>query len=171
MCPDFSFTEDDLDYGAGAAEKPETTQVLSVIAEDMVMEGELKLRQGIEMGGTFKGRIYSHSTLFVSPGGRVEGNVDAYNVSVKGDLRVSLIARKRLEVLEGGTFIGSLDTQPEFITLSEKAVFGKTVDAAREFQEKYFIARSTAGEALAKTEPETPGTTPPPSAEPGPSQG
>ncbi|MGI6456468.1 MAG: bactofilin family protein [bacterium] len=138
MCADFSFSEDDLEVPVIEPETPEALKVYSQVTDDVELEGELHLRQGIEFSGSFKGKIYSNSIVHVAKNGRVSGDIDAYTVSVEGDLRSShLIARKKLELLAGGKFIGTLDAQPEIIVLSEQATFGKNEDAAREFADRF----------------------------------
>ncbi len=134
---DFIFTEDDLENHQDESLGDEPNQVRSFIASDMVMEGSLNLKHGIEIGGFYKGAISSNSMVRVVDSGRLEGNVDSFNVSIDGSANLSLVARKRLEINKGGFFIGNLEVQPEIIVLSEFAVFGQDEDTARSFYNKF----------------------------------
>lgn len=132
----FSFSEDDLRDSLEEAPAIEGAPV-STIGSEVVLEGRMKVKYGLDVVGTFKGSLRSNSTVKINPGGRIEGSLDAYNVSIEGEAQVSMLARKRLEVLKGGKFIGSLDVQPELIVLSEFAVFGKDEEIAQQHKERF----------------------------------
>ncbi len=134
---DFIFTEDDLESSEEEALEDEPNQVRSYIAPDMVMEGQLALKHGIEVGGLLKGSIQSNSLIRILDSGRLEGNVDTFNIAIEGSANLSLIARKRLEINKGGFFVGTLDVQPEVIVLSEFAIFGQDEKTARTFHDEF----------------------------------
>ncbi|MBN2330148.1 MAG: polymer-forming cytoskeletal protein [Candidatus Omnitrophica bacterium] len=134
---DYIFTEDDIESASSETLEDEPNQIRSFAAPDVIMEGELTLKHGIEIGGAFKGAIHSHSTVKVLPLGRLEGKVETYNLTVDGRANLSLVARKKLEINKGGRFIGTLDVQPELIVLSEHASFGETEESARAFEKEF----------------------------------
>ncbi|MGC9326721.1 MAG: bactofilin family protein [Candidatus Hinthialibacter sp.] len=134
---DYIFTEDEIESSGGETLEDAANQVRSFVAPDLVMEGELSLKYGIEIGGTFKGSIHSHSTVKVLPSGRLKGRVETYNLTVEGRADLSLVARKKLEINRGGRFIGALDVQPELIVLSEFASFGETQESALAFEKEF----------------------------------
>ncbi len=138
---EFSFTEDDLEIIQEETEESEAPAVRSFIATDVFMEGVLNIRQGIEISGFFKGELTSH-TLSIHERGKVEGEIDSFNVIIEGNAKVAMTARKRLDIRKGGKFAGSLQTQPEVITLSEFATFGESEETAQSFSKEYVRDRS-----------------------------
>lgn len=154
--PGFSFSEDDLNQPLDEVKEGESIPMTSVVSPGVELEGKLRAKYGIEVGGTFTGNLRSNSLLRVKDSGKIDGSVDAYNVSIEGKIQASLIARKRLEVLKGGTFIGSLDIQPERIVLSEHALFGKTEEAALRYREQYSRKSSEKTQKAEKPESDSP---------------
>ncbi|MBI1388625.1 MAG: hypothetical protein GC154_09280 [bacterium] len=115
----------------------ETTVQSSRLGEGVDMEGRLTVKNVLEVAGKFRGDLLSNNSIKVLPGGMVEGNVDAFNVTIEGEAHADLIARKRLEILKQGKFVGSLELQPEVIVISEHARFGKDDEAAETFYKTY----------------------------------
>jgi cytoskeletal protein CcmA (bactofilin family) len=150
---DFIFTEDDLEPAEDELLDDEPNQPRSYVAPDMVMDGKLKLKHGIEIAGLYKGGIHSNSTIKILPPGRIEGNVDTFNLSIEGSANLSLIARKRLEINKGGFFVGVLEVQPEIIVLSEFATFGQDEKNARAFHDEF--TREMKDSQKASPQPET----------------
>ncbi len=133
---DFSFTEDDLEIIQDEQEESEASIIRSTVGADVYMEGQFNIRQGIEISGFFKGELTSH-TLQIQEKGKVEGKIDSFNVIIEGNANVEMTARKQLDIRKGGKFIGSLQTQPEVITLSEFSTFGETEEVAQDFRKEY----------------------------------
>lgn len=135
---DFSFTEDDLDesqqeeFYANSQDAP-----ASYIAEDMVMEGTLAVKYGMEIAGTYLGDLYSHTRMKIAKTGSVDGKMEAFDIIVEGNADATVTARKCLEIHKGGRFVGTMQIQPEIIRLSEFAVFGETAEAAEAFHREF----------------------------------
>ncbi len=155
---DYIFADDDSELVPDEAYEEGQPTVRSYIAPDVEMEGNLSLKQGIEVGGVFNGTIRSNNLVKIVEGGFVEGNVDAFHVVIDGGAHLSLVARKRLEINKGGLFVGNLEIQPEFIVLSEFATFGENEEAAREFRREFTRFRSS-GEPAAESDAPPPGGT------------
>lgn len=153
---DFIFQEDDTELVQDETYEVGQPSVRSVIAPDVEMEGNLSLKQGIEIGGAFSGAICSNNLVKIVEGGFVEGRVDAFHVVIEGGANLTLVARKRLEINKGGLFVGSLEIQPEFIVLSEFATFGETEEAAKEFRREFTRFRSSS-EPAAESDAPPPG--------------
>ncbi len=144
---DFSFTEDDLDELPEEDTDEQNTEdsdaVHSVIAPDVELNGTLKLKHAIDFSGTFQGDIESNNTVNIKEEGNFEGKIDVFNLVIEGIVKGEMVARKRLEVREGGTFIGDLEIQPEIIILSEFASFGKDKQTAESFKKEYVRNRTS----------------------------
>lgn len=157
---DFIFTEDDLEPAEDELLDDESNQPRSYVAPDMVMDGKLGLRHGIEIAGLFKGCIHSNSTIKILPPGRIEGNIDTFNLAIEGSANLSLTARKRLEINKGGFFVGTLEVQPEIIVLSEFATFGQDEKTARAFHDEFTreMKKDSPKSSSPSPQPETPPT-------------
>lgn len=143
MVDDFDFTEDDLDLSSQDAFAEEVQPgIRSVLGKDVEMDGILHLRNGIEINGTYNGAMISNSLVHVKDKGQLFGEVNAYHVIIEGQSQSNMTAKKRLEILKGGHFIGTLETQPEVIVLSEHAVYGSNEKVATEFASEFVRNRS-----------------------------
>lgn len=138
MTADFTFGDDEQDLPLDDdLDIEEDNGPRSFVAQDMEMEGLLNVRRGIEVSGAFHGVLTSNSSVYVKPGGLTDGDLDTFNVVIEGTVRGQLTARKRLEILSGGKFVGSLTTKPEAIVLSEHGIFGKDDDTAEAFHREF----------------------------------
>ncbi|MEW6234985.1 MAG: polymer-forming cytoskeletal protein [Candidatus Omnitrophota bacterium] len=136
---DYSFTEDDLEIPSEEEDVSEeaVNAPASVVTKDVEMEGVLRLKQGIDIAGKFKGAIQSNNTVNIKEDGCIEGKIDSFNIVVEGEANVEMTARKRLEIRKDGKFFGNLEIQPEVIILSEFATFGKSKEIANSFKTEY----------------------------------
>ena len=152
MTTEFSFSDDDLTMPVEEEfEEENLSDVRSTIAADVHMKGELHLRNGVEINGSFKGTLKSNSKVRVLDKGNLEGKVEAFHVILEGTSKSKMTARKRFEILKGGKFFGTLETQPELIILSEFATFGQDERIAKEFAREFVRDRSTQNLAEAKS--------------------
>jgi cytoskeletal protein CcmA (bactofilin family) len=135
---DFSFTEDDLNAPIeddGDLEEAEDNP--SRLGADVEMKGRLLVRRALDLAGEYNGNLTSNSSVRILSTGKLNGDIDAFNVIIEGDAHVHMLARKKLEILKGGKFVGDLQLQPEVIVLSEFASFGKDDKTADEFYKEY----------------------------------
>jgi cytoskeletal protein CcmA (bactofilin family) len=65
------------------------------------LRGELRFRQTFRVDGHIKGRIVSDNTLVVGETGNVEAEIDCGVVSIRGTVKGHVVARERIELLEG----------------------------------------------------------------------
>lgn len=145
---DASFNDEEIQYPLeDEFEEENISDVRSTITEDVVMEGRMSLRYGVEIAGNYKGAVHSNSKVHILPGGLIEGDIEAFHVIIQGLAKAGkMVAKKRFEILNGGKFIGSLETQPEVLVLSEFAEFGADDETAARFAKEYVRDRKT-GEA------------------------
>ncbi len=135
---DFSFTEDDLEAPIeDDGDLEEADDNPSRLGADVEMEGQLLVRRSLDLAGAYQGNLVSNSTIRILPTGKMSGDIDAFNVSIEGEAHVQMMARKKLEILKGGKFVGNLEIQPEVIVLSEFASFGKDGKTADQFFNDY----------------------------------
>lgn len=94
----------------------------SIIASDMMVEGQLVATGAIEIEGRVKGTLKCHS-IVIRDGGIVEGNILADSLSVKGEVSGSARA-KNITILANAKFQGEV----EYETLSVED--GACIDAS-----------------------------------------
>ncbi|MBZ0254950.1 polymer-forming cytoskeletal protein [bacterium] len=134
---DFTFTEDDLESPIEDDGDEEAEENPSRLGADVEMEGRLLVRRALDIAGGYSGSLTSNSSVRILPTGKMNGDIDAFNVAIEGEAHVQMLARKKLEILKGGKFVGNLQIQPEVIVLSEFASFGKDDASADEFYKEY----------------------------------
>ncbi|TVQ25475.1 MAG: polymer-forming cytoskeletal family protein [Spirochaetaceae bacterium] len=89
----------------------------TVLAEDVVFEGELRFDQPLLIKGRVKGEVVSETDLYVNPGAVVEATITARKVSVKGDVHGDIRAIDRIELFSSARITGNIDS-PDLIMQS-----------------------------------------------------
>jgi cytoskeletal protein CcmA (bactofilin family) len=65
-------------------------------------KGDLQCDGIVKIDGVYQGSIKAASNVIISDKGRVDAHIEAENVSVSGQVKGSIVARGRLEVLSTG---------------------------------------------------------------------
>lgn len=89
----------------------------TVLAEDVVFEGELRFDQPLLIKGRVKGEVVSETDLYVNPGAVVEATINARKVSVRGDVHGDIRAIDRIELFSSARITGNIDS-PDLIMQS-----------------------------------------------------
>ncbi len=96
---------------------------MSVIGASMRVVGHMHSTSVVTVAGTVLGTVSSDNQVFVAKGGRVEGDVQAREVVLNGEVHGSVDARERLEIQASAVVHGDLHA-PRLIMLE-----GAVVDA------------------------------------------
>lgn len=96
----------------------------TVFADDVEFEGELSFQDPVLVKGQVKGKLQSAADVYISEQARVDAELAAEVVSVKGQLRGDVYARRKLELFSSGRVDGTVRT-PDLIVQSG-AVFNGT---------------------------------------------
>ena len=89
----------------------------TVLAEDVVFDGELRFSEPLLIKGRVKGQVVSQTDLYVNAGASVEATIEARKVSVKGDVHGDIRALDRLELFATASVTGNVET-PDLIMQS-----------------------------------------------------
>jgi cytoskeletal protein CcmA (bactofilin family) len=73
-----------------------------VIGPTANFEGDLECDGVVKVEGIYKGRIKTVSNVIISEAARVDAHIEAQNVSVSGQVKGSIVAKGRLEILSTG---------------------------------------------------------------------
>jgi cytoskeletal protein CcmA (bactofilin family) len=65
-------------------------------------KGDLQCDGIVKIDGVYQGSIKTASNIIISDKGRVDAHIEAQNVSVSGQVKGSIVAQGRLEVLSTG---------------------------------------------------------------------
>ncbi len=93
------------------------TEIPTVLAEDIEFEGTVEFTEPLLVKGKLSGELRSASELFIAPAARLDANVAASRISVKGQINGDLIASERIELFAGATIRGNITT-PDLIIQS-----------------------------------------------------
>jgi cytoskeletal protein CcmA (bactofilin family) len=86
--------------------KESASGTISLVSQQVVVEGEIQGDENLHVDGRVKGSIRLNGDLFVGANGVVEAEVEARNVIIKGALTGKVLAREQLEVQSTGRFNG-----------------------------------------------------------------
>jgi cytoskeletal protein CcmA (bactofilin family) len=83
---------------------------VSVIARDLHLEGTLSSGGSIHVEGTVVGTIQAGRLVHVAEGGIVEGDIEAHEAILSGEVNGSIIADGRVEVHAAAVIHGDITT-------------------------------------------------------------
>lgn len=91
--------------------------LVTVLAEDIDFDGELRFAEPLLIKGNVKGTVLSDTDLFVNPEATVNATIEAGKVSVKGRVTGDIHAKTRLELFATARIEGNIRT-PDLIVQS-----------------------------------------------------
>jgi cytoskeletal protein CcmA (bactofilin family) len=92
--------------------------------------GNIRAEEHLVINGTVKGDIeINNYTLFIGPGGRVDGEIHAQNVRVRGHMRGAIHAKGKVEITQEANFSGIIRSKG--ISVESGAFFDATVELGR----------------------------------------
>ena len=85
-----------------------STQLKTVLGADCDLTGELNLESDALIMGTFEGRLSVSGMLDLNRTARIKGTIIAGSLRIGGRVEADVIAREKLELLEGAVVIGRI---------------------------------------------------------------
>ncbi|MFO7848599.1 MAG: polymer-forming cytoskeletal protein [Spirochaetia bacterium] len=89
-------------------------EIVTILAEDIVFEGELSFDDSLMIKGHLKGGIKARGDLYVDKDALVEARVEANVVSLKGKIKGDVYAHTRVELFASAMVDGDI-TAPDVI--------------------------------------------------------
>jgi cytoskeletal protein CcmA (bactofilin family) len=83
-------------------------QLDTILAADVEFTGSLSFKKPLMIKGSVSGTIRSESELYIDEKARVEANIQALVVSIKGEVKGDVEARERLELFASGALEGDV---------------------------------------------------------------
>ena len=122
---------------------PETKAEQTVIGENISIEGNLRGDEHLVIEGSMKGNVEMEKHNFtVGSKGRVEGEVNAQNVKVSGQMIGNIKTQGKVEITKEADFIGDIRTKS--ISVEDGAYFKGSIELDKEPHRKTALSGKTA---------------------------
>jgi cytoskeletal protein CcmA (bactofilin family) len=96
-------------------------QVTAILDKGTQFEGKLSFEGTVQIGGEFKGEIYSNDTLIVNESALITAQIEAETIIINGRVEGNLFAKKRVIMHPPAVFRGTV-TSPS-LRIDEGVVF------------------------------------------------
>jgi cytoskeletal protein CcmA (bactofilin family) len=97
--------------------KGEADGSLNIIGRGTEIQGNITATGDMRVEGRIKGTITCKARLVLSPEGVVEGNIDAVQATIAGDVKGTVVARQLLHIQETGKVLGDIFTEKLIVQL------------------------------------------------------
>lgn len=88
----------------------ENVEIVTTLAPDTYLEGDLKYDSTLKIRGQFKGTIETSGYLWVDEGAEVEADIIASSVKVGGVVKGNIDAKFKIELLTTAKLYGNIKT-------------------------------------------------------------
>lgn len=95
--------------------------VTAILDRGASFEGKLTFEGTVQIGGTFKGEIFTKDTLVVNEGAQVHAQIEADTIIIAGRVEGNIFARRRVIMNPPAVFRGTV-TSPS-LKIDEGVVF------------------------------------------------
>ena len=99
----------------------------TTISNSTIIEGNIKAQEHLIINGTIKGKVeINNFSLFLGPSGRLEGEVHAQDVRIRGHMRGDIKATGKVEITTEANFSGKIKSKS--ISVEHGAYFDASVE-------------------------------------------
>ena len=76
------------------------------------IDGNIKAKEHLVINGTIKGNVNIEGhNLFLGPGGKIEGEVRAHDVRIRGHMNGDIVATGKVEITKEANFSGKIKSK------------------------------------------------------------
>jgi cytoskeletal protein CcmA (bactofilin family) len=119
--------------------RPETTTEETVIGEKISIEGDIRGEEHLVIEGSMKGNVEMEKNNFtIGSKGRVEGEINAQNVKVSGQMIGNIKTHGKVEITKEADFMG--DIKAKSISVEDGAYFKGSIELEKEPHRKTALA-------------------------------
>jgi cytoskeletal protein CcmA (bactofilin family) len=116
-----------------AAAAPVSSNAPACVTQGIKIKGEVSGREDLVLDGEFEGKIHIADGIFtVGPNGRVNAEIEAREIIVRGEVIGTLKARERVQVWSTGRVTGDMETRG--IVIEDGAVLRGKVEVHQKDQ-------------------------------------
>lgn len=99
----------------------------TTISNSTTIDGNIKAKEHLVINGTIKGNVNIEGhNLFLGPGGKIEGEVRAQNVRIRGHMKGDIVATGKVEITKEANYFGKIKSKG--IAVEQGAYFDAYVD-------------------------------------------
>ncbi len=103
----------------------------TTVNNSTIIEGSIKAKEHMIINGTIKGNVeINNFNLFLGPGGKIEGEVHAQNVRIRGYMKGDIKATGKVEITKEANFSGKINSKS--ISVEKGAFFDASVELGKE---------------------------------------
>lgn len=95
--------------------------ITAILDQGATFEGKLTFEGTVQIGGTFRGEIFTKDTLVINSGSKVIAEIEAETIIISGYVEGNLFARKRVIMNPPAVFKGTVTTPS--LKIEEGVVF------------------------------------------------
>ncbi len=95
--------------------------VTAILQQGSYFEGKLTFEGTVQIGGEFRGEIFTKDTLIVNKGSKVQAEIEAETIIISGNVEGNIFARKRVVMHPPAVFKGTVTTPS--LKIEEGVVF------------------------------------------------
>lgn len=99
----------------------DTPNVTAILDRGATFEGKLTFEGTVQIGGTFRGEIFTKDTLVINAGAKVVAEIEAETIVINGNVEGNIFARKKVIMNPPAIFRGTVTTPS--LTIEEGVVF------------------------------------------------
>lgn len=119
--------------------RPEATTEETVIGEKIKIEGNIRGDEHLVIEGSMKGNVEMEKNNFtIGSKGRVEGEINALNVKVSGQMIGNIKTEGKVEITKEADFVG--DIKAKSISVQDGAYFKGSIELSKEPHRKAALA-------------------------------
>lgn len=101
--------------------KKEDTVITTILGPDCLINGDFIVKQSARIDGEVQGNVFVSGTLVMGAGARIEGNIEANEAILGGDVTGNIEAPGKVELTVTAKVIGDITTN--VIVIDEYAIF------------------------------------------------
>jgi cytoskeletal protein CcmA (bactofilin family) len=103
------------------AEENAAGQITAILDQGASFDGKLTFEGTVQIGGSFKGEIFTKDMLIVNQGAQVTAQIEADTIIISGNVEGNLFARRRVIMHPPAVFKGTVTTPS--LRIDEGVVF------------------------------------------------
>lgn len=90
---------------------------LNIIGKGTIINGNITSGGDMRVEGRILGTVICKAKLVLSPEGYIEGNIDAQQATLAGEVKGTVVARQLLQIMETGKVLGDIVTEKLIVQL------------------------------------------------------